>query len=627
MNIPETQLGLLLIQVPILPLAGAATLWGGAWCGLRTAGKSIALLAAGLSLMSIVAALVLPGAGEAPRTLIGGRWLELGAGSGINISLHWDGLGALWLIVQTVAALLVLSCVKEGEEVDAGARSTAAWSLALLGLLDLLALSGNYWQLFVCWELSLVAAWRLLATAATNEADVRAAQRMLWTGLIGDLPLLVGLLAIWQAFGTFEFAAVLPAASTAATPDSPLDVMRGFAAFCLVIAALVRCAQFPACNWLPLAAGTRATPALWGTLIGVLPAGVFLLLRSAPLLAANPAAMSLLVNWGCLSAAVWGCLALTQPDARRALAAFVAGAFGLACAGVGASGGTDLAPAAYLACNLLVLPAALLCGFSIVARAGDRGAGWSMTLVLAIVLASGVWGQEAVLGDLWTPGANSAAPLDAPPADARVTSPAPPLAALLAHLLLSLGLFRILLRRDQALVHRDGDAPDTPHGGRFRLGGLVAIALLLVPCLFGWRWLSGQETAGAEANVRLAMPGMTGLAMILALLIAWLARSPSRATAPSSETALASLARLSRRGFYVDEAFRICCGLPLAVCANVFRFLELHVWEWELLSGDDGAGPASDADADPAVEGRSLMPVLALFAAAGAVLAILLLED
>jgi NADH:ubiquinone oxidoreductase subunit 5 (subunit L)/multisubunit Na+/H+ antiporter MnhA subunit len=380
-----------------------------------------------------------------------------------------------------------------------------------------------------------------------------------------------------------------------------------------------------------LVAATRGTAALWGTLIGVLPAGVFLLLRSAPLLVANPAALSLLVNWGCLSAAVWGCLALSQADVPRTLAAFVAGTFGLACAGVGASGGTDLAPAAYLACNLVVLPAALLCGLSLVARNGDRGAGWRMTLLLAVALASGVWGQESVLGDLWAPGTESAAPQDVPPAAAQVTSPAAPLAALLAHQLLCLGLFRSFFRSNQALANNAVDSPDAPRGGRSGLGALFVVAVLLVPFLFGlrpWQPGAGEAAAGhvAESIVRLAMPGMTGLAMIVALLIGWLTRNPSHVAGVSAEGTLGSLARLSRRGFYVDEAFRMCCCLPLAVCANVCRFLELSVWEQELLTGDDGVGPASDVDADPALEGRSLMPVLALFAAAGAVLIVLLLE-
>lgn len=634
MNIPETQLGLLLTQIPLLPLAGAVTLWGGAWCGLRTPGRSIALLATGLSLLAIVAAVVVLGDGAAVRTVQAGRWLALhgGARGGITLSLRWDGLAELWLIVQTAAALLVMSWTKGGEQSAVRARSTAAWSLALLGLLDLLVLSGSYGQLFACWELCVVAAWRLLAAAAENDSDARGAQRMLWTGLIGDLPLLIGLLAIWQAFGTFELAAVLTAAAMAAAQDSPPDVMRGFAAFCLVFAALFRCAQFPVCNWLPLAAGTRGTAALWGTLIGVLPAGVFLLLRSAPLLATNEAALLLLVNWGCLSAAVWGCLALTQPDARRSLAAFVAGSLGLACAGIGAAGGAELAPAAYLACNLVVMGAALLCCLSLVTTCRGRGAGWRRTLLLAVALASGAWGQEAVLRDLWSPGNGLAELPDPPPVAAPGTSPTAPLAALLAHLLLSLGLFRVLLRSDEAPAHTASDAPDALPRPRFGLGALVLIAALLVPFLWGVRpALAGAPSAAgngfAEMIVQLAMPGMTGLAMILALLIGWLNTGSPRDTEASSETMLGSLARLSRRGFYVDEAFWICCGLPLTICASVCRFLERHVWEWELLTGNEGASPVSDVDAETTAEGRSLMPVLALFVAAAAVLIILLVES
>jgi NADH:ubiquinone oxidoreductase subunit 5 (subunit L)/multisubunit Na+/H+ antiporter MnhA subunit len=646
MNVFEAQSGLLLTVIPVLPLAGAITLWCGDWRGLRTPGRSIALLAAGLSLLAVVAAVVVLGIGEAPRTLTGGRWLVLrdGAGGMIDVSLRWDGLAALWLLVQTAAALPVLYCAPEREQPAGGARSMAAWSLALLGLVDLLALAGNYWLFLVCWELALIAAWRLLASAATDELDARAAYRMLWTGLVGDLPLLVGLLAIWQSFGTFEFVVVLNNAVAEGTsaPESSADVMRGLATFCLVIAALVRCAQFPASNWLPPAAGARATPALWGTLIGVVPTGAFLLLRSAPLLATSPAALTLLVNWGCLSAAVWGCLALTQSDSRRALASFVAGTLGLVCAGIGAAGGSGLESATFLASNLIVMPAALLCLLPHSEHANGRDKSWRRrraAVCLGMALGSGIWGQEAVLRDLWT-AADAAAASQRPPPEMAATdmppstashasSAAAPLAAVLAHLLLSLGLFRTLFRsRPESIPNGTND----PDGFRITIPGVVILsisAVLLVPVLYGLQpRLSGQQAndgfAATDLLMRLCRPGMTGLLMILALLLAWLLVAKSPQSSARLENTFGSLARLSRRGFYIDEACWISCGLPLSICANVLRFLEHHVWERELLSGDDGTLVAPDADSGG--EGRSLMPVLALFVAAGAVLVILLLE-
>ncbi len=647
MNIPAAEPGLLLTVIPVLPLAGAITLSCGDWFGLRTPGRSIALLAAGLSLLAIVAAAVVLGVGEAPRTMTGGRWLVLrgGAGGTIDVSLRWDGLAALWLLVQTTAALLVLSCARESERRAAGARSTAAWSLALLGLVDLLALAGNYWQFFVCWELSLIAAWRLLATAATDECDARAAHRMLWTGLIGDLPLLVGLLAIWQAFGTFEFAAVLhTVAEQTAVPESSPDVMRGFATFCLVIAAVVRCAQFPVCNWLLSAAGTRATAAHWGLLIGVVPAGALLLLKSAPLLTTSAAALTLLVNWGCLSAAVWGCLALTQPDSHRALASFVAGTLGLVCAGLGAANGSGLESATFLASNLIVMPAALLCLLPQSENRNGREAtrrGRRVAVCLAMALASGIWGQEAVLRDLWT-SVDAAATLQSPPPETEATdtapstaphasSPAAPLAAVLAHLLLCLGLFRALLRSRLEPTRIGTGCAD---GFHCSVSGVVLIAIsggLFVPVLFSLEpQLSGRPMddglTAAGLLVRLCGPGMTGLLMMLALLLAWLIVVKSPEAGTRLESAFGSLARLSRRGFYIDEACWICCGLPLSISGNVFRFLERHVWERELLPGGDETLAAPDADSRGAVEDRSLIPVLALFVAAGAVLVILLLE-
>jgi len=392
---------------------------------------------------------------------------------------------------------------------------------------------------------------------------------------------------------------------------------------------------------LPRAAGLRATAALWGTLIGVAAAGVFLLLRSAPLLTANPAALSLLVNWGCLSAAVWGCLALTQPDWRGALASFVAGMLGFVCAGIGAAGSSGAEPATFLAGNLVVLSAALLCCRQSAGtdhHGAARGPGRRGALCLAMALASGGWGQEAVLRDLWQSGVVAetqepqpadAAPDAAPPAAGHASSAAAPLAAVLAQFLLCLGLFGGLFRGETEATLIGTDASTETRLGGFGVTLVILSAGLFVPLLFifrsrlpGWQFVDGHGAAGLV--VRLCTPGMTALLMLLALLLAGFHSRASGDARARLKRAFSSLSRLSRRGFYVDEMFWICCGLPLSICANVCRFLEQHVWERELLSGDNGVLPVPDADA--ALEGRSPMPVMALFVVAGAVLVILLLE-
>jgi hypothetical protein len=154
---------------------------------------------------------------------------------------------------------------------------------------------------------------------------------------------------------------------------------------------------------------------------------------------------------------------------------------------------------------------------------------------------------------------------------------------------------------------------------------------LFVPVLFALQpQLSGRNMndslAAADLLARLCMPGMTGLLMLLALLVAWLLVVKSPRAGARLENAFGSLARLSRRGFYIDEACWICWGLPLSICGDVFRFLEHHVWEREFFSGDDGIVAPTEADSGGAADGRSLTPVLALFVAAGAVLVILMLE-
>jgi hypothetical protein len=333
-------------------------------------------------------------------------------------------------------------------------------------------------------------------------------------------------------------------------------------------------------------------------------------------------------------------MALTQPDSRRALGSFVAGTFGLVCAGIGAASRSGLDSATFLACNLIVIPAALLCRLPHSEHSNGRDKSWRRrraAVCLGMALASGIWGQEAVLRDLWTSvDAAATSQVSGPEYEAADTavstaahaaSPAAPLAAVLAHLFLCLGLFRALFRKQTAPIP-NGPAPDGIH---LAVPGVVVAtsAGLFVPVLLALQpQLSGRRAddgfAAADLLARLCRPGMTGLLMLLALLLAWLLVVKSPEASPRLENSFGSLARLCRRGFYIDEACWICCGLPLSICANVLRFLEHHVWERELLWGDDGTLLVPDADSGG--EGRSLMPVLALFVAAGAVLVILLLE-
>jgi NADH:ubiquinone oxidoreductase subunit 5 (subunit L)/multisubunit Na+/H+ antiporter MnhA subunit len=365
--------------------------------------------------------------------------------------------------------------------------------------------------------------------------------------------------------------------------------------------------------------------------IAVLPGGAYLLLRSLPLLQAAPSTGGLLVGVGSLSAVLWGAVALTQPDIRRAAVCFTAATFGLVLVAVGTLRQDAGPPVRFLVCNVMLLSTAVFlirATNSAGPRKGDAlddaargqpqtaaGRGrWSVAAV-ALVLASGMWGQESVLRSLW----EAARPVaveetDGGPAAVAGTSPATlavqpipavvPLLAGVAHWLMCCGLFRCLIldrcggnanseEQHDLIGLREG--PGVSHYAPSARASrwLVPVAtvsavvggpwlLLLMPTLFGE--LPGGRLDSADARLAyFCLPGTTGLLMLLALLPAWvLYAQPSPWTA-RLERSLGALSRLSRHRFYVDDVLFIVWSLPIRAAAWACRFADAHVFQAGLL--------------------------------------------
>jgi NADH:ubiquinone oxidoreductase subunit 5 (subunit L)/multisubunit Na+/H+ antiporter MnhA subunit len=516
----------------------------------------------------------------------------------------------------------------------------------MLAAVQLAVMSTSYWQLFVCAELVSVAAWRLLCSLPQSAGESAAERHILTWGLLSDLPLIVGLTALWQGFGTLDYAVILdapPALDASGTETS--HVMAGFAAFCLVAAGMARCAQFPCGHWLMAAATGRGAAACLVVCLGVLPLGVFLLLRSLPLLAAQPAALTLLGNWGCLSALVWGGVILTQCDLARTAAAFAAGTLGLFCMGLGPGSELGSAAALYLAGNLFLLTSLLLATVFLPdsSQEADGGAQTAtpaagraslicrwLPLLVAVALASGVWGQEGILRALWTPAAgsetNAALTTEGPVSDtAPPPLPVAEVAGIAAHLLLSFGLFRTVL----PVVRSSAAQAPTSDRPRLFSGLLVLVAAVAMPLAVGLcPQLVGVDPSGEVSVLSqlspLWLPGMTALLMLLALLLAWLFNGRSSTTPQDAEDRFGSLVRLSQRQFYVPDVCRLGIALPLAVCGGAVRLLERHVWEQPLLRDPSEVSSDSPPDAAGHAPAHPAWPALCLCLATGIVLILLL---
>lgn len=184
--------------------------------------------------------------------------------------------------------------------------------------------SNNLMWLYFFWEITTVCSF-LLIGYKDDEASRESAFRALNMNLIGGLVFAVGLVYLYSSSGIMEL-------------DKLLRLDKGavlLPAVCLAFAGLVKSAQFPFSSWLT---GAMVAPTPVSALLHsstMVKAGVYLILRVAPVMD-HTAAAKLLTLIGGVSFLITALIAISQSNAKKVLAYSTISNLGLivACAGV-----------------------------------------------------------------------------------------------------------------------------------------------------------------------------------------------------------------------------------------------------------------------------------------------------
>ncbi len=191
--------------------------------------------------------------------------------------LSLDALGALMLFVVTVIGFLVvlysseyLSARNVEHPVTNGKGRYYAWLLLFLGAMVGIALAGNFFQLFIFWEITTLCSWALIAYYQ-DEASLRAGFKALIMTAIGGLFFLLALVLLYLNLDTNPFAfdalgRVAPGVRT---------VIFVF----LLIGAWAKAAQFPFFTWLPDAMTAPTPISCYLHAAAMVKAGVYLIAR------------------------------------------------------------------------------------------------------------------------------------------------------------------------------------------------------------------------------------------------------------------------------------------------------------------------------------------------------------
>jgi NADH-quinone oxidoreductase subunit L len=344
-------------------------------------------------------------------------WLPGVHGPLATVGVLVDSVSSVMLLLVTLVSLLVQVYslgYLSGEPPSALGRYYAFQSLFAFSMMGVV-LAPNLLQLFVCWELVGVCSFLLIGFWYRKPEAARAALKAFWITKAGDVGLVIGIVMLHGATGTFDLLQLRFLADNARMPLAGLSVIT----FCIYLGAMGKSAQFPLHVWLPDAMeGPTPVSALIHAATMVT-AGVYLLTRLDWLFALTPQVLTIVAWNGAFTALLAAILACVQTDIKRVLAYSTVSQLGYMMAAIGAG----FAAAGFL--HLLthgVFKALLFLGAGAIIHAvhsneitamGGLSRRMPQTLIVFLVgtlslagvpLFAGFFTKEQILATVWTHG-------------------------------------------------------------------------------------------------------------------------------------------------------------------------------------------------------------------------------
>jgi NAD(P)H-quinone oxidoreductase subunit 5 len=310
--------------IPLLPLAAALIIG----TGLITFNKSTNKLR---SLWSILSVSATGGAGVISANLLWSQiqghepylysfeWAQAGSFH-LNMGFTIDHLTALMLVIVTSVAFLVQIYTDGYMAHDPSyVRFYAYLSLFTSSMLGLVV-SPNLVQIYIFWELVGMCSYLLIGFWFDRKGAADACQKAFVTNRVGDFGLLLGLLGLYWATGTFEFVEMGERLTELIESGAISAALATLFAILVFMGPAAKSAQFPLHVWLPDAMeGPTPISALIHAATMVA-AGVFLIARMFPVFEEIPTVMNTIAWTGAFTAFLGASIAITQNDIKKGLA-------------------------------------------------------------------------------------------------------------------------------------------------------------------------------------------------------------------------------------------------------------------------------------------------------------------
>lgn len=232
---------------------------------------------------------------------------------GLTVDLRLDLLSwLLLLVVGGVGTLVMLYCGAYFARDAHGLGRFGGFLVAFAGSMVGLVVADNLLLLFVFWELTTVFSYLLIGHYADRSASRRAAMQALVVTTAGGLAMLVGVVVLGVAAGTWRLSAVIA--------DPPSGPAVTVAVVCLLAGAATKSALVPTHFWLPAAMAAPTPVSAYLHAAAMVKAGIYLIARFAPAYSELAAWRWIVLVLGGATLLLGGYRALRQHDLKLVLA-------------------------------------------------------------------------------------------------------------------------------------------------------------------------------------------------------------------------------------------------------------------------------------------------------------------
>ncbi len=503
-------------------------------------------------------------------------WLkvaDLDLSIAIDISSVSSGAAVLVGGISLLAQIYALGYM----EIDWG----MARFFALVGFFEAamsgIALSDSLFLSYALLELLTLSTYLLVGFWYAQPLVVSAARDAFWTKRIGDLFLLMGVVALSSIAGSLNFSDLTDWANSPATlnfaADHPEQItLLGLA---LIAGPIGKCAQFPLQLWLDEAMeGPNPASILRNSV--VVACGALVLIKLEPILALSPLTLSALVTLGTITAIGTSLVAIAQIDLKRALAHSTSAYLGLVFIAVGMQ--QNEVAIAFLfthaiARALLFMSTGAVMVVTYTQDITEMGGLWSRLPATGTAFVVGSLGLIGLLplGNFWT----MLAWLDR---IQMTSSPGLVVVLFLVNGITAFGLTRlfdlVFLGSVQPKTRR---AAEVPWLMAVPIVSLTIITLLVPVMLYNWGVLPSWRTLDWEAAGVLALSGAIGFGVGAKIYI-W----PDRSTTvplPSKPVRLTLkfMQNLLSKDLYIMEIYRFTVILIVGQSSKLVSWIDRNI--------------------------------------------------